>query len=68
MSDIWDNKKAKDQKRMADRMRGGAGKGDARRNENLSKFRLGMRLIELDGEGKRFTEEYKDTLKAWRLA
>ncbi len=68
MSDIWDNKKAKDQKRMADRMRGGAGKGDAPRTENLNKFRLGMRLIQLSDEGKRDTQEYEDTLKAWRLA
>ena len=69
MSDIWDNKKAKQQKAAADRLRGSAyGKGDARRNENNEKFRLGMRLIELSDAGKRKTKEYDETLKAWRNA
>ena len=69
MSDIWDNKKAKDQKRHADRLRGNNyGKGDARRNENSEKFRLGMRLIELSDAGKKDTKEYEATLKLWRNA
>ena len=69
MSDIWDNKKAKEQKRHADRLRGNNyGKGDKRRTENTEKFRLGMRLIQLVDEGKKDTDEYNETLKAWRSA
>ena len=64
MSDIWDNKKAKDQKRMADRMRGGAGKGDSARNNSTEAYRLGFKLTQLDKD----TPEYNTTLKAWRKA
>lgn len=69
MTDKWDNKKAKDQQRHADRLRGSNyGKGDKRRPENLSRYRLGMRLIQLVDEGKRDTQEYSDTLQLWRTA
>ncbi len=64
MSDIWDNKKAKAQKKHAERMRGGAGKGDSPRNVGTEAFSLGMKLLKL----KKGTKEYDQTLKAWQAA
>jgi hypothetical protein len=49
-------------------MSGQYGKGDNRRTENSEKFRLGMRLIQLADADKKDTDEYNETLKAWRNA
>lgn len=50
------------------RMSGEAGKGDSSRITNTSKYRLGMRLIQLSEEGSTDTDEYRKTLNAWRKA
>lgn len=64
MGEIWDNPKAKRQKRAADVLRGKYGKGSSPRNNNSEAFRLGWQLTNLDKNSK----EYQDTLKAWRKA
>jgi hypothetical protein len=65
MSDIWDNEKAKRQRRHRERLSGGqAGKGDAPRNNTSEAYRLGALLMELGQEHP----DYDSTLKAWRNA
>lgn len=69
MSDIWDNDKAKKQKRHADRLRGNNyGKGDKRRPTNETAYALGMKLIRVKEQHGADSSEYKKTLKAWRDA
>lgn len=46
----------------------GAGKGDARRPVNETKYSLGLKLIELAKESGQDSKEYKKALKAWRNA
>ncbi len=64
----WESSMSSRQKAARRRMSGQYGKGDKRRTENAEKFRLGMRLIELSDAGKKDTDEYNETLKAWRNA
>tara|TARA_Y100001973_G_C5066524_1_gene265332 strand:- start:274 stop:555 length:282 start_codon:yes stop_codon:yes gene_type:complete len=47
---------------------GGAGKGDMDRTSNQTKYELGMELIRIAKEHGKDSNEYKETLKAWREA
>ena len=65
MSDIWDNAKAKKQRKHRERLSGGqAGKGDSARNNSSEAYRLGSLLMELGIAHP----DYESTLKAWRNA
>jgi len=56
------------QKQARRRMSGDAGKGDASRITNLTKFRLGFDLQKLADAGLKDSDEYRATLNAWRNA
>lgn len=69
MAERWDNKKAMQQKRHADRLRGNNyGKGDKRRPTNETAYAIGMKLIRVKEEHGADSPEYKKTMKAWRDA
>ena len=46
----------------------GAGKGDARRPVNETRYSLGLELIKLAKEKGQDSKEYKKALEAWRNA
>ena len=65
MGEVWDNDKAKKQRKERRRLSGGqAGKGDAPHNNSSEAYRLGALLMDL-GQGH---PDYDATLKAWREA
>jgi hypothetical protein len=70
MGEQWDSKKNMVQKRAADRMRGEAyGKGDKpRTNLQGDSFQLGMKLIKDAEKYGKDSDEYRNTLEAWKKA
>ena len=69
MTERWDNKRAMQQKRAADIMRGNTGgKGDKRRPTNETAYALGMKLIRVKEQHGADSPEYQKTLKEWRQA
>ena len=67
--DNWHNKKAMQQKRNRQRIRGGgAGKGDQRRPTNESAYQLGLQLMKAKDQHGADSSEYKQAEKAWRAA
>lgn len=69
MADIWDNDRAKAQKRHADRLRGNNyGKGDKPRPLNKTAYSLGLDMVRLADKGKKNTQEYLTAEKEWRKA
>lgn len=65
MGEIWDNARAKRQRRRRERLSGDqAGKGDSARNNSSEAYRLGALMMDMGQDHP----DYESTLKAWRLA